>query len=41
MVLLGKENLCVNKQGFKEFEDHFDVKKYNHLETRTGCCARI
>ena len=30
-----------SKQGFKEFEDLFDVKKYNHLETRACCCARI
>ena len=30
-----------SKQGFKEFEDPFDVKKCNHLETRRGCCARI
>ena len=30
-----------SKQGFKDFEDAFDVKKYNHLKTRTGYCARI
>jgi hypothetical protein len=36
MVLLGN-----SKEGFKEFEDPFNPKKFNHLDTRTGCCARI
>ena len=39
-VVRQSEFVC-SKQGFKEFEDPFDVKKYNHLETRTGCCAKI
>ena len=39
-VVRQREFVC-SKQGFKEFEDPFDVKKYNHLETKTGCCARI
>ena len=30
-----------SKEGFKEFEDLFNPKKFNHLDTRTGCCARI
>ena len=39
-VVRHREFVC-SKQGFKEFEDAFDVKKYNHLETMTSCCARI
>ena len=39
-VVRQREFMC-SKQGFKEFEDPFDVKKYNHLETRTCCFARI
>ena len=39
-VVRQREFMC-SKQGFKEFEDPFDMKKYNHLETRTGCYARI
>ena len=39
-VVRQREFMC-SKQGFKEFEDPFDVKKYNHLETRTGCYTRI
>ena len=30
-----------SKQGHKEFEDPYDYKKYNKLDTRTGCQARI
>ena len=32
--------MCL-KQGFKDFEDPFDSKKYNKLDTETGCCAMI
>ena len=32
--------MCL-KQGYKEFEDPFDSKKYNKLDTKTGCCAKI
>ncbi|KAL0007389.1 hypothetical protein SO802_008891 [Lithocarpus litseifolius] len=39
-VVRQREFVC-SKQGFKEFEDPSDVKKYNHLETGIGCCARI
>ena len=38
--IVRQRKLC-SKQGFKEFEDPSDVKKYNPLETMTGCCARI
>ena len=31
--------MCL-RQGYKEFEDPFDSKKYNKLDTKTGC-ARI
>ena len=30
-----------SKQGHKEFEDPYDYKKYNKLDTRMGCQARI
>ncbi|GMY26595.1 protein FAR1-RELATED SEQUENCE 5-like [Fagus crenata] len=39
-VIRQREYLC-SKEGFKEFEDPFNPKKLNHLDTRTGCCARI
>ena len=39
-VVRKRETAC-SKQGFKEFEDPFDVKKHNHIDTRTSCCVRI
>lgn len=39
-VIRQREFVC-SKQGFKEFEDPVNAKKFNHLDTRTGCCARI
>ena len=39
-VLRQREFLC-SKQGHKEFENPCDYKKYNKLDTRTGCQARI
>uniref|UniRef100_A0A2N9F5N9 FAR1 domain-containing protein n=1 Tax=Fagus sylvatica TaxID=28930 RepID=A0A2N9F5N9_FAGSY len=39
-VIRQREYVC-SKQGFKEFEDPCNAKKFNHLDTRTGCTARI
>ena len=36
-----KREIACSKQGFKEFEDPYDVKKYNHIDTKTSCRARI
>ena len=39
-VIRQREFVC-SKQGFKEFEDPSNVKKYQNLDVRTGCRARI
>ncbi|KAF3965012.1 hypothetical protein CMV_010762 [Castanea mollissima] len=39
-VIRQREFVC-SKQGFKEFEDPSNVKKYHNLDVRTGCRARI
>ena len=39
-VIRQQEFVC-SKQGFKEFEDPSNVKKYHNLDVRTGCRARI
>lgn len=43
-ILKQQEYVC-SKQEYKQFEDPFkekkNFKKFNHLETRMGCCARI
>ncbi|KAL4603110.1 hypothetical protein ACB092_10G102300 [Castanea dentata] len=39
-VIRQREFVC-SKQGFKEFEDPSNVKKYYNLDVRTGCRARI
>ena len=39
-VIKKREFVC-SKQGFKEFKDTSNTKKYHNLDIRTGCRARI